>query len=151
MAALLRRYGLYAAWLVSIVATLGSLYFSEVRGFIPCELCWFQRVFMYPLTIVLGIATYQGDRSIARYVLPLTVIGGSISTIHYLMQRGVIHWDAACSPAAPCTAIWINWWGFVTIPFLAGTAFVLITLFLAFAAKGEQAEGAEGALEAAGR
>lgn len=131
MLSLLRQHGLYAAWLVSIVATSGSLYFSEVRGFIPCDLCWFQRIFMYPLTIVLGIAAYRDDRGIARYVLPLTVVGASISTLHYLMQRGVIHFDAVCSPAAPCSAQWINWLGFVTIPFLAGTAFLLITFFLA--------------------
>lgn len=133
MIALLRRYGLYAAWLVSIVATLGSLYFSEVRGFIPCELCWYQRIFMYPLPIVLGFATYHDDRGIARYVLPLTLTGGAISTFHYLVQKGLIHWDAMCSPAAPCSSQWINWWGFITIPFLAGTAFLLITLFVRMA------------------
>lgn len=128
--ALLRRYGLYAAWLTSIVATLGSLYFSEVRGFVPCELCWFQRIFMYPLPIVLGIATYHDDRGIARYVLPMAVTGGAISTFHYLIQKGVIHWDAACSPTAPCTSQWINGLGFITIPFLAGMAFVLVALFI---------------------
>lgn len=60
----IRQYSIYIAWLVSIVATLGSLYFSEIRGFVPCELCWYQRILMYPLTLILGIGTFQNDVSV---------------------------------------------------------------------------------------
>ncbi len=127
----LHRYSLYFAWLVSLVAVCGSLYFSEVMHFIPCTLCWFQRIFMYPLVIVLGIASYRGDRAIVPYVLPLTVIGGSISLYHYLLQKvpGLAE-ITPCTTGVPCSGQYINWFGFVTIPFLALIAFILISCFL---------------------
>lgn len=127
----LSQYTLYAAWLVSIVATLGSLYFSEIRGFIPCELCWYQRILMYPLAVILGIATFQNDRSVKKYILPLAVIGWSISLFHYLQQK--VPGFAAIKPCAsgvPCSAEYINWLGFITIPFLALIAFTLIVVFM---------------------
>ncbi|MHA6251693.1 disulfide oxidoreductase [Oceanobacillus sp. CAU 1775] len=125
------QFTLYAAWLVSIVATLGSLYFSEIRGFIPCELCWYQRILMYPLTLILGIATFQNDRSVKKYVLPLAAFGWFISLFHYLQQK--VPGFAAIKPCAsgvPCSAEYINWFGFVTIPFLALIAFTLIVVFM---------------------
>lgn len=124
-----KAYGLYFAWLVAIVATGGSLYFSEVLHFIPCKLCWFQRIFMYPLVIVLGIASYRYDGRIAGYVLPLTIIGGSISLYHYLEQKVPGFGSPGfCAVGVPCTTQYINWLGFITIPFLALTAFTLITV-----------------------
>ena len=122
----LRVYGLYLAWVVAVVATLGSLYFSEVMGFIPCELCWWQRIFMYPQAIVLGLASYRDDRRVIPYVLPLSVIGGSISAFHYLQEKLPGLRLPVCGTDASCFTPWINWFGFVTIPFLALTAFVLI-------------------------
>lgn len=127
----LSQYTLYTAWLVSIVATLGSLYFSEIRGFIPCELCWYQRILMYPLAVILGIATFQNDRSVKKYILPLAVIGWSISLFHYLQQK--VPGFAAIKPCAsgvPCSAEYINWLGFITIPLLALIAFTLIVVFM---------------------
>jgi disulfide bond formation protein DsbB len=127
----IRQYALYLAWLVSIIATLGSLYFSEVRGFIPCELCWYQRILMYPLTIILGIGTFQNDSSVRKFVLPMAIIGWCISLFHYLEQK--VPGFAAIKPCAngvPCSAEYINWYGIVTIPFLALTAFTLIIIFM---------------------
>jgi disulfide bond formation protein DsbB len=127
----IRQYALYLAWLVSILATLGSLYFSEVRGFIPCELCWYQRILMYPLTIILGIGTFQNDSSVRKFVLPMAIIGWCISLFHYLEQK--VPGFAAIKPCAngvPCSAEYINWYGIVTIPFLALTAFTLIIIFM---------------------
>ncbi|PPA69093.1 disulfide oxidoreductase [Jeotgalibacillus proteolyticus] len=125
---------LLLAWLVSMVATLGSLYFSEIRGFIPCDLCWFQRIFMYPLTIILGVGAFQNDLSVKRFVFPMALIGGSISVMHYMEQKipgfGGIK---PCVSGVPCNAQYINWFGFVTIPFLALTAFLLITIFMVLA------------------
>lgn len=127
----LRPYLLYLAWLVSLVATMGSLYFSEIRGFVPCELCWFQRILMYPLTVILGIAAYRQDYGIRRYVLPLTVIGGATSFYHYLLQKvDALGLTQPCRHGVPCNIEYINWLGFITIPFLALTAFVLITILL---------------------
>jgi disulfide bond formation protein DsbB len=131
VSAFFRGFGLYAAWLVAIVATAGSLYFSEVRLFVPCSLCWYQRIMMYPLVILLGIASYRQDRGIVRYAVPMTVLGGTVSLFHYLEQK-VPGFSAPslCRVGIPCTQEYINWLGFITIPFLALTAFTLITILL---------------------
>lgn len=128
----MRRYGLYLAWLVAVIATGGSLYFSEVRNFVPCALCWWQRIWMYPQVVVLGVASYVNDAKAVRYVLPLSVIGLGTSVYHYLGQKvqGFLPLGA-CTGGVPCTAEYINWLGFITIPFLAGCAFLLITVILA--------------------
>ena len=120
---------LYFAWFVSLVATSGSLYFSEIKGFIPCDLCWIQRIFMYPLVVILGIGTFQSDTSVKKYVLPLSLVGSVISILHYLEQKvpgfGGIK---PCVSGVPCSAEYINWLGFITIPFLALIAFTLINI-----------------------
>jgi disulfide bond formation protein DsbB len=116
---------------VAIVATLGSLYYSEVRAFVPCVLCWWQRIFMYPLVVVLGVATFRQDRSAWVYALPLSVIGLTTSTYHYLLQKvPSLAPPAMCAAGVPCTVQYVNYFGFVTIPFMAGSAFLLITLGL---------------------
>lgn len=131
MKSILDRYGVYVAWLVSLTATLGSLYFSEIRGFVPCELCWVQRIFMYPLVFLLGIAVFTDDRSVKKYVLPLSIVGGLVSLYHYLVQKVPGFADIKpCAQGVPCNVQYINWFGFVTIPFLALTAFTIITLLL---------------------
>lgn len=126
---------LYGAWFVSLVATMGSLYFSEIKGFIPCDLCWYQRISMYPLVLILGIATFQNDLKAFRYVLPLSLLGGSISVLHYLEQKiPGFGGFKPCVSGVPCNAEYINWLGFITIPFLALIAFALITVFMLFLA-----------------
>lgn len=126
-----QRYGLYLAWLVALVATGGSLYFSEIRGFIPCDLCWYQRIFMYPQAIILGIAAYRSDRRIIGYVLPLSVIGMLISIYHnveiWFPKMGDM---MPCRSGIPCNYDYLNWLGFITIPLMALTAFILILVFL---------------------
>ncbi|WP_152656604.1 disulfide oxidoreductase [Oceanobacillus sp. CFH 90083] len=127
----LRQFYLYFAWLVASIATLGSLYFSEIKDFIPCELCWYQRIAMYPLAVILGIATFKKDFKIKRYVLPIAVIGWSISLYHYLQQK--VPGFAPLKPCVggvPCNMEYINWLGFMTIPFLAFVAFTLIIIFM---------------------
>ncbi len=135
MTTLLERYGLYFSWLVSIMATGGSLYFSEVRHFIPCDLCWFQRILMYPLVILLGIASYRNDRHITGYILPMSLLGWLIASYHYfIVERkllGAVE-SPLCRPFAPCDAKWIEWAGFITIPFMSLVAFTLITFFMLF-------------------
>ena len=133
---ILQSYGLYLAWVTSLIATGGSLFFSEVLKYVPCDLCWFQRIFMYPLVILLGIAGFTHDRSIRKYVLPLSITGGSISLYHYLQQMvpGLAE-ILPCSSGNPCNLDYLNWLGFITIPFLALTAFLMITVFLWFTEK----------------
>lgn len=126
----LRRYGLHAALLVAWVATLGSLYFSNVRLYKPCVLCWYQRIFMYPLVVTLAIGLLQGDRRVARYVLPPALLGASVAVYHVLLQK--TDWlpeTAACVLDVPCSSDYIYWLGFITIPVLSLTAFALILLF----------------------
>jgi disulfide bond formation protein DsbB len=129
---------LYFAWVVSMIATLGSLYFSEIRKFIPCELCWYQRILMYPLVIILGIAAYKNDTRIKHYVLPISIVGICMSTYHYMLQKipGFAPLKP-CTYGVPCEAQYINWLGFITIPFLALTAFVLITILLLLVKRSE--------------
>ncbi|WP_284640986.1 disulfide oxidoreductase [Paenibacillus silviterrae] len=126
---IVRENGLHLSWLVATVATVGSLYFSEVLGYLPCKLCWYQRILMYPLVIILGIAAVRKDHKVFLYVLPLSVWGAGISLYHYLMQK--TPWfktGAAACGLVPCDVDYIDWFGFVTIPFLALVAFILITV-----------------------
>ncbi len=134
-----RVRGMAAAWIVALVATGGSLYFSEVLGLPPCKLCWIQRIFMYPLTIFLGVALLRREARVYQYVLPLTVPGAGVSLYHYLLQKvpALRHEGNTCGPV-PCTDTYFNWFGFVTIPFLALVAFVLITGFMLAVRGGER-------------
>lgn len=121
----------YVAFAQALVATAGSLYFSEVMHFIPCVLCWYQRIMMYPLVLVLGVGLLLKDRRLQWYALPLSIIGLVISFYHNLLQYHVISDGAtACVGGVSCTTLWINWFGFITIPLLALIAFVVITLSL---------------------
>ncbi len=119
---------LLLAWITSITAMGGSLFFSEQMGFIPCTLCWFQRVLMYPLTIILGIACYRSDRDVYQYVLPLSIIGMMVSAYHYALQKvPSLHEFSTCTSGVPCSGQYINWLHFITIPFLSLMAFTIIT------------------------
>lgn len=118
---------LFLAFAAALIAMFGSLYFSEIRQYEPCELCWYQRIIMYPFVVLLGIATVRKDYAIAFYTMILSAIGGMISLYHYGLQKLTFLADAA--PACgrvPCTGQYINWLGFITIPFLALTAFIIV-------------------------
>lgn len=124
------QYGRYLAFGTALVATLGSLYYSEIAGFVPCTLCWYQRILMYPLVAILLVGILKQDRAVANYVLPLSVIGIGMSGYHYLLQLGVFAHSAVCRVGVPCNLRYVNYFGFVTIPLMALTAFVLITIFM---------------------
>jgi disulfide bond formation protein DsbB len=133
-------YELWAVFVVAALGTGGSLFFSQIAGFIPCELCWFQRICLYPLSIVTLLAALADDFRIARYLLPLPLVGGGISIYHILVENGVVAQSTACLVSAPggCATKWINEFGYMTIPTLALTAFVLLLALLALAAAGEE-------------
>jgi disulfide bond formation protein DsbB len=120
-------YELWAAFVV-----------SEIAHFVPCELCWFQRICMYPLSIVTLLAAVRGDHRVARYLLPLPVVGAGVSVYHLLVENGVVEQAKACLASAPggCATKWIDEFGWMTIPTLALTAFVLLTGFFVLAASG---------------
>lgn len=118
---------LFVSWAVSVIAMFGSLYFSEIRQYEPCSLCWYQRILMYPFVVILGLATVRKDYRIGIYTMILSAIGGCISLYHYLIQKVPFFTDNAASCGRiPCTGQYINWLGFISIPFLALTAFVII-------------------------
>ncbi|WP_046225443.1 disulfide oxidoreductase [Paenibacillus dauci] len=127
----LAKYYLFLAWIVAIVATGGSLYLSDVLKFDPCKLCWFQRIFMYPQVILLGIAAYRSDRRIVGYVLPLSIIGGLIALYHYAEEHiPALARVTPCTTGVPCNQAYFELLGFITIPFMAFVAFTLIALLL---------------------
>jgi disulfide bond formation protein DsbB len=125
---LLRANGYYIAVLAAWIATLGSLYLSEVMNFEPCRLCWYQRIAMYPLAVLIPVGLLKRNLSIPTYVFPLTIIGIVLSTYHRLLEEGIITTSIACEKGVSCAARWINWYGFITIPTLALVAFLVITL-----------------------
>ena len=129
-------YELWLAFVVASIATGGSLFFSEIAHFVPCELCWYQRICMYPLTITTLLAALFDDPRAARYLLPLPVVGAGVSVYHLLVENGVVGESLTCRISAPggCTVKWINEFGYVTIPTLALTAFALVFAFLLLAA-----------------
>jgi disulfide bond formation protein DsbB len=129
-------YELWLAFVVASIATGGSLFFSEIAHFVPCELCWYQRICMYPLSITTLLAAVFDDPRAARYLLPLPVVGAGVSIYHLLVENGVVGESLTCRISAPggCTVKWINEFGYVTIPTLALTAFALVFAFLLLAA-----------------
>lgn len=129
----LENYALYIAYFQAWAATLGSLYFSEIRNFTPCLLCWYQRILMYPLIIILGVAIIRKDKNVAYYVLPMTILGALVALYHYLLQMTALSQitPISCSAYGPCREVQALFLGFVTIPFLSLVAFVLISVMMA--------------------
>ncbi|MGM9923160.1 MAG: disulfide oxidoreductase [Bacillus sp. (in: firmicutes)] len=118
---------LFIAWAAAILATLGSLYFSEIKHYEPCTLCWYQRILMYPFTILLGIAYVRKDFKITLYSMVLSGIGILVSSYHYALQKlPLLAESAGACGRVPCSGQYTNWAGFITIPFLALTAFLII-------------------------
>ena len=125
---------LWIAWGFALVATAGSLFFSEVSEFIPCRLCWFQRIGMYPLAAILLIAAIRRDtRGGALYGLPLAAFGAIVSIYHIYIEYHPEAETAACKIGAPCATKWIDKLGYITIPVLALTAFLAIITLLCMA------------------
>jgi len=136
-------YELWAAFVVAAIGTGGSLFFSEIAGFVPCDLCWFQRICMYPLSLLLLFAAFHGDYRFARYLLPFPLVGAGISTYHLLIENKVIGEPSSCRiGGAGCAVKWIDEFGYITIPTLAITGFALLIGFLALANAGSGEEPA---------
>jgi disulfide bond formation protein DsbB len=115
---------LYTAWAIALGATMGSIILSEIFGFVPCSLCWYQRILMFPLPVILTVGLYRRDPGVAVYALPLAGLGVLVAGYHSLLQWGVIHEGIApCLATVACTTKQIDWLGFVTIPFMSMLAF----------------------------
>lgn len=120
------RLALWLAWLVALVTTLGSLYFSEIAHFTPCKLCWYQRIAMYPFAIVLLVAALRRDRGVAWYVVPVATIGAMFATYQAQLQAFPHQHSSFCTLTEPCTVRYVWEFGFVSLPFMALSAFVFI-------------------------
>lgn len=131
----LRRAGfgemsIWMAMLVALTATAGSLVYSEVYGFEPCRYCWYQRIAMYPLVPVLLVGALRRDPAVRYYGLPLSLVGAAIAVWHYLIQSFPSLDPGACTTGVPCSAKYVDVFGFVSIPFMALSGFVLISVLL---------------------
>lgn len=123
----------YLAWVIALVATVGSLFFSEVMGLPPCLLCWYQRIAMYPLVVIIGSGIIMRDSRMRSYAVPLCLIGLVISVYHNLLYYGIVPESIApCTAGISCTSRQIEWLGFITIPLMALTAFVSLGVCLLF-------------------
>jgi disulfide bond formation protein DsbB len=117
------------AWVVALLATVGSLYFSEVAGFTPCTLCWYQRIAMYPFVVLLGAAVVRRSRSVTG-AAALAAVGAAVSGYHVALEWVPSLDSGACAVAAPCTYVWFREFGIFSLPTLALTAFALILTLL---------------------
>jgi disulfide bond formation protein DsbB len=119
---------LYFSWFVALSGMLGSLYYSEIEKFAPCVLCWYQRIFLYPLVFILPVGIIRKDKMIHTYIFPLVLAGLVIAFYHVLLIQGIIpHKIAPCQIGVSCSEKYINYFGFITIPFLSFLAFATIT------------------------
>ena len=120
-------YTPYAAFTVALLSMAGSLYFSEVKDFLPCLLCWYQRICMYPLVAILAIGILRKDTRVYQYVLPLVVVGLGIALYHVGLYYNIFpESDQTCRAGVSCTTKYVEYLGFVTIPLLSATAFAVI-------------------------
>ena len=122
------EFGLQLAFIVALGSMLASLFYSEIAGYYPCPLCWYQRIAMYPLAIVLGVALWKSDYSVSKYVIPISAIGLLLSCYHYAMQYVPNFFQNSCSGGFSCQYKWISIFGFISIPLMALTSFAIILI-----------------------
>jgi disulfide bond formation protein DsbB len=128
---LLKKYVLYIAFAQAFASTLGSLYFSEIAKFPPCVLCWYQRIAMYPLVAIFAVGILRKDKNVHLYAWPLIAAGWIVSVYHNLLYYKILPEAAApCISGVSCTTKFIEWFGFVTIPFLSLVGFTILGVLM---------------------
>ncbi|MFB6246850.1 MAG: disulfide bond formation protein B [Candidatus Pacearchaeota archaeon] len=132
-----KKNSIQLALVVSLVATLGSLFYSNIMGYDPCQLCWFQRIFMYPLPIILAVAWEYRDKGVKKFVIPLAIIGPAISVFHYVQQ--IIEKSVGCDvgSAVDCSVKYTFDYAFITIPMMALVAFLWVLVFMVLTENGQ--------------
>lgn len=131
----------FLAWLVALFSTLGALFLGEVMGVLPCVLCWYQRIAMFPLVVILALGLLPFDARCVRYALPLAVAGWAIALYHSLLYWGVVPKDLVpCGEGTSCTDVKAELYGFISVPLLSLIAFSLIVIFLSIVKKGTRRE-----------
>ena len=121
-------YYIYVAWLIAIVSVVGSLYFSNVVGLVPCVLCWYQRIAIYPLALIIPIGLVRHDETLAEYILWFGGIGWLFGLYQVLLQYGFIHEATTCSFGVSCISDYYLWHTFLTIPLLSFVALSILTI-----------------------
>ncbi|MBM4182462.1 MAG: disulfide bond formation protein B [Betaproteobacteria bacterium] len=122
---------LFLAWLVAAVSTLAALFLGEVMGYTPCVLCWYQRICMFPLVLILAAGLFPFDRRVLRYALPLALAGLALALWHWGVAAGLIPEQVTpCSQGVPCSRELVSWFGFLTLPMLSALAFSSIIALL---------------------
>lgn len=135
---LLTKYALYIAFVQAWAATLGSIYFSEIVDLKPCTLCWYQRILMFPIAIILAVAIWRKDKKVYWYVLPMSILGTVVGFYQYLLQMTPLTTPTSCGIESSCEAIDFALLGFITIPLLSTIAFVVITISMIFLLKSDK-------------
>lgn len=131
---LVEKHSLLLAFLFSSFALCGSLFYSEILNYEPCKFCWWQRIFIYPLTLIFFIAMLKKDNKIFRYALPMSIIGGLVAINHYILQTtgtSLIPCSAV-GYSVSCSKVFVMSYGYITIPLMAFTAFLGITISMLF-------------------
>ena len=122
---------IFICWIIAVVSTLGSLFFSEIMELAPCSLCWYQRIFMFPLVIIFFVGLFSFDKSIIKYALPIAIIGWGFAFYHYLLYSGFIPVNLQpCSQGVSCSETYLDLFGFLTIPLLSLISFTIIIALL---------------------
>ena len=130
----LGRMALPLAWVIALVTMVGSLYYSRIQHYVPCELCWYQRICIYPFAVILGIAAWRRDAGIRIYALPVLAIGAVIADYHSWIQAyPPVDGTSFCTPDAPCTLRYVWEFGFVSLPFMALSACCCMIVLLLIA------------------
>lgn len=136
---LLAKYSYYVALIQAIIATFSSLFLSEILHWTPCILCWYQRILMYPLILIISVGIVRKDKNLPFYVLPMSILGALIALYHYLLQWGMFPETLApCTAGISCASKVHMWYGFITIPFLALVAFAVISMLMYISLKGKK-------------
>jgi disulfide bond formation protein DsbB len=139
MIKLISKNIVYIAWIQSLTATMGSLYYSEIRHFTPCILCWYQRILMYPLVLIIAVGILRKDKNLPYFVLPMSILGGIIAFYHILLQKGILPESIApCTIGASCLTKFTGYFGFITIPVMSFSAFLVITICMLIILKMEK-------------
>ena len=125
-----RTYATQLALAVALTATLGSLYYSEILNYTPCELCWYQRIFMYPLVLLFALARWKKKQDIPLYALPLAILGAVVAAWHYSMQKFWIPVTCSVNEAASCATKYTFAYGYITISMMALTGFIAIIILM---------------------
>lgn len=129
----------FIAWFIALSSVVGSLFFSEIMHMAPCVLCWYQRIAMYPLVLIIGTGIVTGDRRMKIYALPLVLAGLAVAVYHNLVYYGLISESLTpCTEGIPCNAVQIEWLGFITIPLMGLGAFVALAISLLFYKPGKE-------------